>query len=751
MPHSPYLSSKLALLWVLLTFGTAVNAAIDFENHVWNAFGGAALGCDGEVAGIQALASGEVLVYGEFRACGGTILNNVGAWNGTSWRAMGSAPNIGTNGRVSSAYVQGADTFLVGDFTSAGGVALTRWFAKLRNSAFSSLGADPITWPIIGGGLMQVELLGTAWVSNNLYAFGNFGVYRFESGFWQYADVFGGSGTDSGPQRFEYSDSEIMLQHDGGGLKRGIANSWYSPEYPCELANVFPFFAYQNEFYAYTAAKPPELVRVDRLSANGPDRCTVVSEPAPLAGLDFSKLVNLSADQDGDWAFGRAGVCTTLPVATQVCRKQNGSNAWVAVPLVLPEDQMLQILRIIRLETNRWVFQSSGDLIGNLPFDEIFEFSIANGLSTLGDPKAKGILGRVNAIALSSDQRLLFVGGSFKRAGRIVANNIAAWDGKNWNAIGVSNENGVNGEVFSIQPTVNGLTVGGIFTQAGSVNAENVARFANPVAGGAAGGWQAYGSGFFYNVRAVHQTSLGMCAGLDLSDIGTNPPISALQCWNPSNNTWQNPALGTIGGSVNTVSEFVGQIYAGGSLLRLNGVEVGNMLSRIVQEPPAAPIWQPVGTGANAAVLNLYRGQSGLFASGEFTSFNSAAIPYIAQRGISSVTWGSALPSPEALNGPVNAAADSLNALCFAGQFTQLTNLQRPYIVCRDGTAWRTPGLISTDAAITTMVITPNTSTSPLRGKVFVGGDFDFAGGKLSLGIAEFGALPDFADGFEGL
>jgi hypothetical protein len=75
----------------------------------------------------------------------------------------------------------------------------------------------------------------------------------------------------------------------------------------------------------------------------------------------------------------------------------------------------------------------------------------------------------------------LYVGGSFTEAGGVPANNIARWDGKQWSALGV----GTNGAVRALAvwdrdgegPEAPGLYIGGEFTMAGGIPSPYIAKW----------------------------------------------------------------------------------------------------------------------------------------------------------------------------------------------------------------------------------------------------------------------------------
>ncbi len=82
---------------------------------------------------------------------------------------------------------------------------------------------------------------------------------------------------------------------------------------------------------------------------------------------------------------------------------------------------------------------------------------------------------RVSALALSHDGNL-YVGGYFTTAGGVNANNIARWDPatSSWSPLG----NGMNGIVYALAlDDAGNLYAGGEFTTAGGVSANKIARW----------------------------------------------------------------------------------------------------------------------------------------------------------------------------------------------------------------------------------------------------------------------------------
>ena len=148
-------------------------------------------------------------------------------------------------------------------------------------------------------------------------------------------------------------------------------------------------------------------------------------------------------------------------------------------------------------QVNALAVAANGDLYaggafteaGGVPANNIARW---NGTSwtALGTGLTSAVTGGVNALAVAANGDV-YVGGAFTEAGGVPANNIARWNGTAWNSLGAgmsSNPNGYLG-VWALALAANGdLYTGGYFTQAGGAPAANVARWNGT-------GWTSVGTG----------------------------------------------------------------------------------------------------------------------------------------------------------------------------------------------------------------------------------------------------------------
>lgn len=105
--------------------------------------------------------------------------------------------------------------------------------------------------------------------------------------------------------------------------------------------------------------------------------------------------------------------------------------------------------------------------------------------------------GGINAAvySLSSYGNDLIAGGLFTSAGSTSVNNIAKWNGTTWSALGTGTSGGTTGSVLSLYVNSSNLFVGGDFTSAGGSSANYIAKWNGS-------SWSSLGSGMSGSLSA---------------------------------------------------------------------------------------------------------------------------------------------------------------------------------------------------------------------------------------------------------
>jgi hypothetical protein len=185
----------------------------------------------------------------------------------------------------------------------------------------------------------------------------------------------------------------------------------------------------------------------------------------------------------------------------------------------------------------------------------------------------------VYALAVSGSN--LYVGGGFTTAGGIAANNIAKWDGSGWSPL----SSGISGDVFALAVSGSDLYAGGNITMAGGIQVFNLAKWDGS-------SWSAFG-GMDQGVKALAVSGSDLYVG----GLFTNPKYIAK--WD--GRTWS--ALGSgLGGGVNfsyvsALAVSGGDLYVGGNFTTAGGIAATNMAKWNGSD------WSPMGAGM--AFLNL--------------------------------------------------------------------------------------------------------------------------------------------------
>ncbi len=215
----------------------------------------------------------------------------------------------------------------------------------------------------------------------------------------------------------------------------------------------------------------------------------------------------------------------------------------------------------------------------------------------------------------------VYVGGLFTSAGGVTVNRVAKWNGSYWSALGTGME-GMGDIVYALAVYGTSVYAGGFFTSAGGATANYIAQWNGST-------WSSLGSGASNGtgdtVRALLVDGSGnLYVGGDFITAG-GAPAKMVAKWNGS--SWS--ALGT--GMTDTVYALAldgsGNLYAGGQFTTAGGVSV-NHIARWNGS------WSALGAGTvgtNGNVYALAVSGSNIYAAGTFTTAGSASANNIAK------------------------------------------------------------------------------------------------------------------------
>ena len=332
-----------------------------------------------------------------------------------------------------------------------------------------------------------------------------------------------------------------------------------------------------------------------------------------------------------------------------------------------------------------------------------------------------GLIGGVHALAVDGQGRV-YVGGFFTRAGGVSANSVARFDPatNSWSALGTGANNGVSGEVFALVVDGQGrIYVGGDFTRAGGVSANNVARF-DP----ATNSWSALGTG----------------ANNGVSDTSFSERVNALAI------------------------DRQGRVYVGGRFTRAGEVSA----NRVARFDPQANSWSALGTGANNGISGdetpfsgpsvsalAVDGQGRVYVGGRFTSAGGVSANSVARFDPQANSWSAlgtganngvtdTLPPDFVLPGIVGAlAVDGQGNVYVGGAFTRAGGVSANNVARFDPQAnsWSALGTGANNGVggiTSTISVGVNTFAVDRQGRVYVGGNFTTAGDVVSAYIARW-------------
>jgi trimeric autotransporter adhesin len=342
-----------------------------------------------------------------------------------------------------------------------------------------------------------------------------------------------------------------------------------------------------------------------------------------------------------------------------------------------------------------------------------FHFTQAQNWSPVGT----GINGvNINTTwALYASDSELFAGGWFNNAGGVNVNNMAQWDGLNWDSVGA----GCNGFINAFAVYNSNLYVGGEFTGIGGIAANDIAKWDGYR-------WLPVGGGIKDDQYGVY--SLAVYGGILYAggsfDSAGGKPIYAIAQWNDT--AWS--ALGTgISAADEDDGVFAMVVYDGklciaGDFVVSGGTNIALWDGSSMSAP---------GGGTLGPVYSLAVYENELYVGGQITQ--AGGIPANCIALWNSVNWSSPDSGIWGENGySIVNALTVYNGELYAGGFFDTANGVHANCIAKwDGTNWSSVGSgINVGGDIDAMTVFNNS--------LFVGGGFDSAGGVYTKNIAVY-------------
>jgi trimeric autotransporter adhesin len=646
-----------------LSFGTSSTAPL-FTTKDWQTVG-ELQGVIGSVYAMARDSKGNLYVGGEFTRIGGSATsayNGIIMWNGSRWVALGEGLR---NGIVYAIAIDSNDNVYAGGSFRASGNVTTDGLAKWDGTQWLPL------WSRISdlsGANVNIKALHFD-SHGNLYAGGNFrkieilnsavtleasGIAVWNGAQWSAMGAGAGSAENS-----TYNTVEAIASDSSGNIYAGGRFSVF------RNSNDIGDYITANGIASWDGSK---WVRMGGSTAADSgvkynhqsgivysmkmvgNTLYVGGWMTSAGGVSVSAIARWSGGSWSNPGFPQSGTCYSLT-------SDPAGNIYAGGGF---DDGDLQSTRAFRYNGSQWtslnefygdparIFSllapANNELYIGGNYTSSSAFADTRYLSRRIDGKLEPLYyhvnGRVHTV-IRAPNGDIYIGGEFSRAGDVLANNIARWDGTQWRAVGtiVGGPNGVNGPVYAIAVSPNGrVYAGGSFTTAaGTVSASNIAFFGTPPPGNPQiPQWQALGSGTNGTVRAfAFDANQRLVVGGDFSQAG-GLTVNRIARW--QSNQWSAISVG-LNDSVRALAvDSAGIIYAGG-LFTTAGVVNAN---RIAYFDTA---WKSMGTGVNAPVLSLaLDAQDNLYAGGSFLTAGGNTVNHIAMWNGSWQALGMGIP-----------------------------------------------------------------------------------------------------------
>ncbi len=628
----------------------------------------------------------DTYVGGVFSMAGDASAAGLARWDGTNWSSTGFA------GALPTLASDGTNLYVGGQFTNAAGLAATN-VARY----------DGTNWYALGGGLgiygsSQVYVL--EWHNGLLYAGGNFtnagsvaagGLAVWNGTSWSSLGNNPANGLDG---------SVSALVFDGDNLYAGGSFATAGG------VSAFGVARWNGSSWSPLGG-----------GCKGGVNCLGIVGTNVYAGGTFSNVNGVTARAFAKWD---GTSWTTWPTTDGVFQ----------YPLNDTPNRMAAKDGSLYIGGN---FSEAGGVIAN----HIVRYDGTNFFS-LGQNPANGFATpSINVLSIGQANDGLYVGGLFTAAGKTPASRIARWDGTNWNALGAGTlgGSGSGNRVFGIAGRGNDVFVGGTFTNAGGVNASNIARWNGT-------NWTALGIGFDATVVAIAAGPVDVYAGGSFTNTyGPPAPLTVNHIARWDGAGWESLGLG-VNGTVNALALSGSTVYAGGSFTTAGG----STANRIALWNGSS--WSSLGTGSanglSGTVQTIAINGTDIYVGGSFASAGTVAVGGIAKwdgTNWSGLGSGASGPSGPDVRG-LAFAGDGKLYCC--GRFTNISGVDANGIARWDGTKWQPlgSGFFADTAAVRAIGLV-------IRGNdIYAAGTFSGAGLTESSGVARWNETIDFTPPF---
>ncbi len=545
-----------------------------------------------------------LVIGGSFTQAGGVPVNNIAAWDGASWRALGT----GTNGSVFALSVFNNELYAGGTFTAVNGSAASR-IARWNGTTWNTLSTGLV-------GSLNVSCKAMQIFNGELYVGGKFGqagavsvnnIAKWNGSAWSTLNgsasgVFSPNPVDDEVRALRVHNSLLYI----GGLF-STANfttvnnivAFNGASFSTLLAGTNNYVNALNEFNGDLVVGGSFSQVNGALAATHVARWTAANTWATLGGGIGGSAVYAFQPFNGQLVAGcdiSGGVLS-----------YNGSS-WS----VLGGGTQGGSATVFTLTVNIQQLVAGGSFVSVGPSQ-----NQANNIAQWDTASWQGLYPEYPQVfAYETMAGRIFAGGLFNQTtgNTLAANNILSWNGATMFPL----TSGTNGGVRALHTYATGIgvnitnhmMVAGDFTVAGGMTANRIAlwnegAFTIPT-------WSTLGSGFNTTVEAVERFNNVLYAAGDFTASGATP-VNFIAQFNGTN--WV--AVGTgMNGVVHALKVFNGFLYAGGDFTTAGGVSTGGLARW------NGTAWSNVGGFFNGSVYALEVHNNELIIGGSYPGLN---------------------------------------------------------------------------------------------------------------------------------
>lgn len=571
----------------------------------WNGIRWANLGNTDSVTIYEMLVfNGQLLVGGSFDTIGGVAAKSLATWNGTSWAELGGGVLDGTSpGLVYALALRADSVFVAGRFDTVGTTTVGN-IARWNGTSWFALDGG------LTGGTGVTSVKDLALFNNEIYAIGNFSdgggfaiddIARWDTNRWHEVGT-----PDSPGYALTVHNNELYMAGDAdfssnSGISRWDGTDWVEvPGGPFyldinQLASHDGNLIAIGDFDVVDGKGARKIARYNGTNwfgfgagSNAPVYEIGQYQGQPVAMGDFALLAGTDTDITARWD-GAAW----QPFAPGLYRAPNCS-----------------------IEFNGFfVVGGSGAMTNVAGTDAIAAWNGAAWIPVGGGFGAFPAFPNVSALA--SYGGALYAAGSGLDLGA-VTRNIAKFQGGVWVSVG-----DVNGPIYAMIVRNNALIVAGDFTSAGGVAVNNIAAFNGTT-------WSALGNGLsgpiFSGVYSLAEHDGLLIAGGDFNRSGA-ADMFGLASWNGSQ--WTN-----LGGATDN---YVDHVFSHNDALYVAGTLIDPIFPNEYLARLSNGVWQDVDGGTDDYVSAFGTLGDDLLLGGEFGTAGGEVSAFLAQLHCSNV------------------------------------------------------------------------------------------------------------------